>query len=148
MIHSTTVFPSVSHWCIRPITSSWPWGQTSSMRMPTCGTRIWTSLSATSTPCRPTAAKSTCSTPPLPATCRSCTEQISPGNVSCTPTVVWLLSIEVDSSLSAQGFEDWWFLPLCRWRSRFLDRILYQPAGTETLRTHQQQQPAGRFMDP
>lgn len=72
---------SLRPWCIRPTTSSWPWAQTSSMRMPTCGTRTWTNWSTTSTPDRLMAAQSTCSIPPPPVTYKNCTVQTSPGNL-------------------------------------------------------------------
>lgn len=91
-----------SPWCIKPITSSWPWAQTSSTRTPTCGTKTWTSSSTTSMPSRPTASKSTCYTLPRPATCRSCTKQTSPGTVNCTWAgifALWRLIVRIAHSM-------------------------------------------------
>lgn len=86
LAHQNNLFiissPFFSLRSIRPTTSSWPWAQTSNMRTPTCGTRIWTSWSTMWMPSRQMAAESTCSTPHRPVTCRSCTEPTSPGSVN------------------------------------------------------------------
>lgn len=95
---------SLRLWCIRPITSSWPWAQTSSMRMPTCGTKTWTSLSTMLMPSRQMAAWSTYSILRLPVTSRSCTEPTLHGSMNFK-WVRWTHSRSINNCLCVFLFQ-------------------------------------------